>query len=85
MSLQITKSTSKIILNCLELNIQFVQVKLFPVEKLLIPKLYLSVQDETLTMEFPESLPVGDAELNIHFIGELNDKMKGFYRSKYIQ
>lgn len=50
-----------------------------------MPKYYLSVPDETLVMEFQETLPIGDAELNIHFTGALNDKMKGFYRSKYIQ
>lgn len=85
MCLQISESTNRIILNCLDLNIQFLQVKLLPVEKLLIPEYYLSVQDETLTLELQEMMPTGNAELIIHFSGELNDRMKGFYRSKYIQ
>lgn len=33
---------------------------------------------------FSKSLPVCDAVLEMDFTGELNDKMKGFYRSKYV-
>ncbi len=29
------------------------------------------------------SFQVGDGSLKLSFTGELNDKMKGFYRSKY--
>ncbi len=35
-------------------------------------------------MLFDKDLPkVEEAELSMDFTGELNDKMKGFYRSKY--
>lgn len=33
---------------------------------------------------FSSDLPVGNGNLCIDFTGELNDKMKGFYRSKYM-
>lgn len=33
---------------------------------------------------FAKTLPAGDAVLEMNFTGELNDKMKGFYRSKYL-
>jgi len=38
---------------------------------------------ETLTLTFHDPLPVGDGSLHIVYKGTLNDKMKGFYRSKY--
>ena len=38
---------------------------------------------ETLTVTFTDPLPLGDASLCITYKGILNDKMKGFYRSKY--
>ncbi|XP_071942533.1 puromycin-sensitive aminopeptidase-like [Antedon mediterranea] len=41
------------------------------------------VDDETVTFEFPSNLPPGPAEIHLQYVGELNDKMKGFYRSKY--
>lgn len=58
------------------------QIKLLPAGEPLIPEFDLSVEDETMTLQFSEVLPVGDAELTIEFSGELNDKMRGFYRSK---
>lgn len=33
---------------------------------------------------FIKTLPAGNATLEMDFSGELNDKMKGFYRSKYL-
>ena len=38
---------------------------------------------ETATFIFPKSLKTGKGELKIKFSGILNDKMRGFYRSKY--
>lgn len=39
---------------------------------------------ETATLKFPKVLDAGsDGRLHLEFIGNLNDKMKGFYRSKY--
>jgi len=45
----------------------------------------LSVENETLTLSFGEPIPVGEGLLEFHFDGELKDKMKGFYRSKYVR
>lgn len=42
-----------------------------------------SKENETATITFPSSLAVGSGDLSLEFTGELNDKMKGFYRSKY--
>ncbi|CAK8568446.1 unnamed protein product [Lathyrus sativus] len=46
-------------------------------------KVELFEDDEILVLEFPEEIPVGLGVLNIQFEGILNDRMKGFYRSKY--
>lgn len=42
-----------------------------------------STEQETVTLKFPKELPVGGGTLDLTFSGKLNDKMKGFYRSKY--
>ena len=39
---------------------------------------------ETVTLSFPDPLPVGPAQLDLRFTGELNDKLRGFYRSQYV-
>lgn len=41
-------------------------------------------ENEMVTFRFTNPLPVGTAQLELTFTGELNDKMKGFYRSKSI-
>ncbi len=39
---------------------------------------------ETATFTFDEELPLGAAVLTIDFVGEINDKLTGFYRSTYV-
>ncbi|TSC74575.1 MAG: puromycin-sensitive aminopeptidase [Parcubacteria group bacterium Gr01-1014_44] len=43
----------------------------------------LDSKAETATFVFNEEIPVGGASLEIDYTGVLNDKMAGFYRSKY--
>lgn len=43
----------------------------------------LSSKDETVTVSFPSPLPLGKGLLSLDFTGELNDRLKGFYRCKY--
>ena len=38
---------------------------------------------ETLTLDVPNDLAVGETTLNIEYTGTHNDQMRGFYRSKY--
>lgn len=45
----------------------------------------LSNELETLTLAFPKVLQPGRADLKMSFAGEITDKMKGLYRSKYIR
>lgn len=49
------------------------------------PSVTLSTEDETVTLGFNQELKIGKAFLKFIFIGELNNKMKGFYRSKYVR
>jgi len=49
------------------------------------PSVSLSAEDETVTLQFDKQLKLGKAFLKFIFIGELNNKMKGFYRSKYVR
>lgn len=43
-----------------------------------------NIEDETITLEFPRALHVGSSWiLDITYIGLVNDKLNGFYRSAY--
>ncbi|XP_046969043.1 puromycin-sensitive aminopeptidase [Vanessa cardui] len=83
----IVSSTKEIVLNSLDLVLTNVKLQydegdsintLNPVE------VRLESADETAVIIFEKTLPVGDAILHCEFTGEINDKMKGLYRSKYL-
>jgi len=42
-----------------------------------------NLKHKTVTLTFPEVLPVGPGIIEISFVGSLNDQMAGFYRSSY--
>lgn len=82
-SINVLEPTKKIILHALDLKIEEVELKDCDgfISK---PSVTLSTEDETVTLGFDKELKIGEAYLKFIFIGELNDKMKGFYRSKYV-
>lgn len=78
------ESTNTIVLNCLDLEIQQATISLpgYPAEAAKATTFCL--EQETVSLEFSCELPKGSsAHLDLEFTGVLNDKMKGFYRSKY--
>ncbi|CAB0004391.1 unnamed protein product, partial [Nesidiocoris tenuis] len=76
---QINSPTNSITLNLVDLKIK--TCTLAKDGSQLTPTVKLNAEDETLTLSFEEELTKGSAELQIEFTGELNDKMRGFYRS----
>ncbi|XP_073014330.1 aminopeptidase M1-B-like [Typha latifolia] len=46
-------------------------------------EIILVEEDEILVLGFLGALPIGEGIVTIEFTGTLNDKMRGFYRSKY--
>ena len=72
-------------LNALDLKINKVEIDVDG--KTIVPsEINLCPKDELLTLVCDETLGPGtNAELAIEFTGELNDKMKGFYKSKYLR
>ncbi|XP_046659626.1 LOW QUALITY PROTEIN: puromycin-sensitive aminopeptidase-like [Homalodisca vitripennis] len=80
--IKINEPTNKIVMNAIELEIT--EAELTTAEgRTVTPARSLSTETETLTLDLAETLTPGDAQLHISFLGQLNDKMKGFYRSKY--
>lgn len=78
------RSTDTIVLNSLEINIKSATFNGNDGKIIIAKKIELSASEETALLVFPETLPSGKSGyLTIEFVGEINDKMKGFYRSKY--
>ncbi|XP_021928261.1 puromycin-sensitive aminopeptidase isoform X3 [Zootermopsis nevadensis] len=82
---EVNQATDKIILNSLDLNIRSVKYTSLHGDIIKPLDINISVEDERLILSFGEPIPVGEGSLELHFTGELNDKMKGFYRSQYVR
>ena len=81
--IQILQQSSDITLNASELDIH--ECTLTRESGLNSKPINTNLDDksETVTFEFAEPNKTGPATLKIRFTGELNDRLRGFYRSKY--
>ena len=74
--LEVKKATDTLICNAAEMTVDEIKINDEP-----IAESKISEEDETLTMKLSKSLEPGTkAILSCKFTGELNDKMRGFYR-----
>ena len=77
-TVEVQSSTRQIVLNSIELDIQSVFVDGQPAPFSLDP------ESERLSIGLIEELQPGSAMIDIVFVGTLNDKLRGFYRSTYV-
>jgi len=77
---KISQSTRQIVLNAAELKIN--ECTVIANEKKLKAKIRLDEKNEELVLSLPKKIS-GNAVILIDFVGALNDKLVGFYRSKY--
>ncbi|OGE30746.1 hypothetical protein A3C59_03455 [Candidatus Daviesbacteria bacterium RIFCSPHIGHO2_02_FULL_36_13] len=80
--LVLSKPTKEITLHSAEIDIQSAEW-VHSGQENWAGKISYNKKAETATLAFPKSLKSGKGELKITFKGILNDKMRGFYRSKY--
>ncbi|XP_011182080.1 puromycin-sensitive aminopeptidase isoform X2 [Zeugodacus cucurbitae] len=81
--IKICEATKSITLNALDITINKIDLELNG-EILQPSNITYSTDNETATLIFDQELPASSCGvLKMSFAGELNDKMKGFYRSKY--
>ncbi|KAG5678359.1 hypothetical protein PVAND_008041 [Polypedilum vanderplanki] len=83
--IKINQDIDRITLNSVDLKISDVLVKLENGEVIKSTETVNITESEIANFLFEKLLPKSDnASLEMSFEGELNDKMKGFYRSKYL-
>lgn len=80
--IEVKRATKRITVNCVDID---VSEALFKNENQAVKcqDIVYDKDAETVVFNFTNEVPVGKAQLELKFTGELNDKMKGFYRSKY--
>ena len=80
--IQVVETTSQVVLNADELRIESATMSRDGLATA-AGRISLDKSRETATLTFEETVPSGPARLDIKFTGELNDKLRGFYRSQY--
>lgn len=81
--LLLNKPTKNITLHAAELEVESAEF-IYRKKDVWAGKISYNEKEETVTFSFPKTLPQGKGELKLVFRGILNDKMRGFYRSKYM-
>ncbi|HBB44037.1 MAG: hypothetical protein UW27_C0017G0020 [Parcubacteria group bacterium GW2011_GWA1_44_13] len=81
-TLSLDKKVKEITLHSVDLDVETAVVLQNKV-KTFASKISYDKKSETAIFEFPKSLYIGKAKLTLVFKGILNDKMHGFYRSRY--
>lgn len=80
-SLDLKESVKEITLHAIELKITLAEI--VKPKKIKSVKITYDEKAETSTIIFDNVIPKGESKLRLIFTGILNDKMRGFYRSKY--
>jgi len=82
-SVEVKHSTDTIVLNSADITVKAATFTAGEGTAVEASNIAYASEDETVSFTFPAPLMVGSGSLFVSFSGELNDKMKGFYRSKY--
>ena len=78
---EVVEPTTTIVLNAIELDIDAASVRLVGRDQ--EAAVSADAATERITLDLPDELPHGPAEIRLDFRGVLNDQLRGFYRSTY--
>jgi puromycin-sensitive aminopeptidase len=81
--LKLEKAVKEITLHAKDLKVSDVHYKLDDF-RLKASKIIYDKKNETVTLKFSTNLHTGKGEISLKFEGELNNNMRGFYRSRYM-
>ena len=81
--IDIKEATSEIVLNAAELRVPAAMI-IRDGQWIRATDITLDEEQETVTLTFANPIEAGPAQLDLKFVGELNDKLRGFYRSQYV-
>ena len=80
---EILEPTSRIVLNCAEIDVKSCSLSTADGGERAAGGIEYDEDEETVAFDFGGELAAGEARLDIAFTGELNDRLRGFYRSGY--
>lgn len=84
-AVEVKEQTAVVELHCVELEISAAEISLeSPAGKPRVVEITSDASQERIKLHLDKALPIGPAELRLVFTGILNDRLHGFYRSKYL-
>jgi puromycin-sensitive aminopeptidase len=87
-AVEVLTETSEVVLNAVEIEIDEATAEIqaggAPGGEPLVAKVALDEESERATLAFERPLAVGRATLRLQFRGALNDRLRGFYRSTFV-
>ena len=82
-NLLVEQHTDVIVCNALDLVVSAARVQLHNGQEIDVTSIDYQPETERVSFTLASELPLGAADLIIDFSGELNDKLRGFYRSTF--
>lgn len=80
-ALNIHSATNEILFNAVDLQIENVRIEKDGGETCAVSQVKIEKENERVRLIFPTTLAAGSWHLKLDFSGEINDKLRGFYRS----
>jgi puromycin-sensitive aminopeptidase len=80
-ALNIRTATNEILFNAIDLQIENVRIEKDDDETCETAQVKMEKENERVRLVFPTTLAAGNWHLKLDFSGEINDKLRGFYRS----
>lgn len=80
--IEVTEPVEEIVLNAAELKVSSAKIA-GAKGSTVVAEAHTDEESERLTLRLPERLAAGKATVELEFTGELNDKLRGFYRSTW--
>ena len=81
--IDVLEPTTSITLNSIEIEVQSCRLALGDGSSRTPVETVYDEERETVAFRFDSTVPAGEARLDVDFTGQLNDKLRGFYRSYY--
>lgn len=82
--IQVVESTNTVTLNSCDITIKSAVYDDGTGKTIQAKDITTDAENETASIVFPEQLPLGKSGfIRMEYKGEINDKLKGLYRSKY--
>ena len=84
LELEVVEATNEIVLNAIDLDIEFQRLTTSDNVVAAPPTVTVDEELERISFLFEEELSPGKVVMDLAFEGTLNDQLRGFYRSQYV-